>query len=198
MRPVFSTCPYALSVRGKTERLDAGFALHDQAFPYGYVRYRVGVGSSNADGLYIRFKGRGGHGAVPQATIDPVMMASRFVVDVQSVISREKDPTEFGVVSIGSLHAGTAGNIIPDEAVLLGTIRTFKPDVRAKMHDGIERTAKAVAAMAGMSGRKTWFTLRWRALITRAVGPPHGRMFITPPAMMTMQASMRTSIFMCR
>jgi len=127
---------------------DAIFALHDQPFPYGYVRYRVGVGSSNADGLYIRFKGRGGHGAVPQATIDPVMMASRFVVDVQSVMSREKDPTEFGVVSIGSLHAGTADNIIPDEAVLLGTIRTFNPDVRAKMHDGIERTAKAVAAMA--------------------------------------------------
>ena len=76
------------------------------------------------------------------------MMASRFVVDVQSVISREKDPTEFGVVSIGSLHAGTAGNIIPDEAVVFGTIRTFKPDVRARMHDGIERTAKAVAAMA--------------------------------------------------
>jgi hippurate hydrolase len=127
---------------------DAGFALHDGAFAYGYVNYRVGVGSSNADGLYIKFKGRGGHGAVPQATIDPVMMASRFVVDVQSVISREKDPTEFGVVSIGSLHAGTAGNIIPDEAVLLGTIRTYKPDVRGKMHDGIERTAKAVAAMA--------------------------------------------------
>jgi len=127
---------------------DAIFALHDQPFPYGYVRYRVGVGSSNADGLYIRFKGRGGHGAVPQATIDPVMMASRFVVDVQSVMSREKDPTEFGVVSIGSLHAGTTGNVIPDEAVLIGTIRTFQPDVRAKMHDGIERTAKAVAAMA--------------------------------------------------
>jgi amidohydrolase len=127
---------------------DAGFALHDGAFPYGYVSYRVGVGSSNADGLYIKFKGRGGHGAVPQATIDPVMMASRFVVDVQSVISREKDPNEFGVVSVGSLHAGTAGNIIPDEAVLLGTIRTFKPEVRAKMHDGIERTARAVAAMA--------------------------------------------------
>ena len=127
---------------------DAGFALHDGAFPYGYVSYQVGVGSSNADGLSIKFKGRGGHGASPQATIDPVMMASRFVVDVQSVISREKDPTEFGVVSIGSLHAGTAGNIIPDEAVLFGTIRAFKPDVLAKMHDGIERTAKAVAAMA--------------------------------------------------
>jgi hippurate hydrolase len=127
---------------------DAGFALHDQPFPYGYVRYRVGVGSSSADGLTIRFKGRGGHGAIPQATIDPVMMASRFVVDVQSVISREKDPTEFGVVSIGSLHAGSAANIIPDEAVLQGTIRTFKPEVRARINDGIVRTARAVAAMA--------------------------------------------------
>src|SRR5882672_3613857 len=129
---------------------DVGFALHSggAVFPYGYVNYTVGVRSSNADALYIRFKGRGGHGASPQATIDPVMMASRFVVDVQSVISREKDPTKFGVVSIGSLHAGTSGNIIPDEAVLLGTIRTFEPDVRTRMHDGIERTARAVADMA--------------------------------------------------
>src|SRR6202040_3311133 len=106
------------------------------------VRYRVGVGSSNADGLYIKFRGRGGHGAVPQATIDPVMMAARFVVDVQSAVSREKDPTEFGVVSIGVIHGGTAANIIPDDVVLLGTIRSFRPEVRAKMLAGIERTAK--------------------------------------------------------
>jgi amidohydrolase len=125
-----------------------GFALHDGPFAYGTVRYRVGIGSSAADGLYIKFRGRGGHGAVPQATIDPVMMAARFVVDVQSVISREKDPTEFGVVSIGAIHGGTAPNIIPDDVVLLGTIRTFKPEVRAKMLAGIERTAKAVAAMS--------------------------------------------------
>lgn len=127
---------------------DVGFALHDQPFPYGMIRYRVGPGSSSADDLFIRFKGRGGHGAVPQATIDPVMMASRFVVDVQSVISREKDPAEVGVITIGSFQSGTTGNIIPDEAVLRGTIRTFKPEVRARMIDGIERTARAVAAMA--------------------------------------------------
>jgi len=125
-----------------------GFALHDGPFAYGTVRYRVGVGSSNSDGLYIKFRGRGGHGAAPQATIDPVMMAARFVVDVQSVISREKDPTEFGVVSIGAIHGGTTGNIIPDDVVLSGTIRTFKPEVRAKMLAGIERTAKAVATMS--------------------------------------------------
>jgi amidohydrolase len=125
-----------------------GFALHDGPFAYGDVLYRVGIGSSNADSLHIKFRGRGGHGAMPQATIDPVMMAARFVVDVQSVVSREKDPTEFGVVSIGAIHGGTAENIIPDDVVLLGTIRTFKSEVRAKMLAGIERTAKAVATMS--------------------------------------------------
>jgi amidohydrolase len=127
---------------------DFAFALHAGGVPYGYVNYRVGVGSSHVDGLYIKFRGRGGHGAMPQRTIDPVMMAARFIVDVQSVISREKDPTEFGIISVGSVHSGTVGNIIPDEAQLLGTIRSFKPEVRAKMLAGIERTAKAVAAMS--------------------------------------------------
>src|SRR6266852_5758165 len=127
---------------------DFAFALHDGAFAYGTINYRVGIGSSNSDSLFVRFRGRGGHGAAPQATIDPVMIAARFIVDVQSVISREKDPTEFGVVSIGAIHGGTAENIIPDEVLVLGTIRTFKPEVRAKMLTGIERTAKAVAAMS--------------------------------------------------
>ena len=127
---------------------DFGFALHDSPGAYGTIYYRVGIGSSNSDSLAIRFHGRGGHGAAPQATIDPVMMAARFVVDVQSVISREKDPTEFGVVSIGAIHGGTAENIIPDDVLLFGTIRTFKPEVRAKMLAGIERTARAVAAMS--------------------------------------------------
>src|ERR1700726_90267 len=129
---------------------DFGFALHaNGAFAYGTVLYSVGIDSSNADGLYIKFRGRGGHGAMPQATIDPVMMAARFVVDVQSVVSREKDPTEFGVVSIGAIHGGTAENIIPDDVMLFGTIRTFKPEVRAKMLAGIERTGNAAAAMSG-------------------------------------------------
>ncbi|MGA7996217.1 MAG: amidohydrolase [Bradyrhizobium sp.] len=127
---------------------DVAFALHDGAFAYGTINYRAGIGSSNADSLFVRFRGRGGHGAAPQSTIDPVMIAARFIVDVQSVISREKDPTEFGVVSIGAIHGGTAENIIPDEVLVAGTIRTYKPEVRAKMLTGIERTAKAVAAMS--------------------------------------------------
>src|SRR5580700_4666171 len=127
---------------------DFGFALHDGAFAYGNISYRVGIGSSNSDSLEITFHGHGGHGAAPRRTVDPVMMAARFIVDVQSVISREKDPTEFGVVSIGAIQGGTAENIIPDNVLLRGTIRTFKPEVRAKMLAGIERTAKAVAAMS--------------------------------------------------
>src|SRR6202521_6291537 len=80
------------------QKPDFWFALHDGPFAYGTISYRVGIGSSNSDSLEITFHGRGGHGAAPQRTIDPVMIAARFIVDLQSVISREKDPTGFGVV----------------------------------------------------------------------------------------------------
>lgn len=157
---------------------DVGFALHSGGgvFPHGHVGYTAGVRSSSADGLFIRFKGRGGHGASPQATIDPVMMASRFVVDVQSVISREKDPTKFGVVSIGSFQAGTSANIIPDEAILQGTIRTYDEDVRARMHDGIKRTAKAIADMADAPAPLVLITEGVKAVVNdTAVGETAGK-----------------------
>jgi amidohydrolase len=148
---------------------DFGFALHATgAFAHGTVLYTVGASSSNYDGLTIKFRGRGGHGAMPQATIDPVMMAARFVVDVQSVISREKDPTEFGVVSIGTIHGGTAANIIPDDVELAGTIRSFKPEVRAKMLAGIERTARAVAAMSNAPEPLIMITEGTKAVINDA------------------------------
>jgi len=152
---------------------DVAFALHDGAFPHGTIRYRTGIGSSISDGLYIKFHGRGGHGAAPQSTIDPIVIASRFIVEVQSVISREKDPTEFAVVSIGSIHAGTVGNIIPDEARLLGTIRSFKQEVRAKVWAGIERTAKAAAAMSDAPAPEILITEGTKSVINDAavVGP---------------------------
>jgi amidohydrolase len=127
---------------------DFGFALHDAPFAYGRIGYRVGVGSSTADSIAITFHGRGGHGASPQETIDPVLIAAHFITDVQSVVSREKDPTEFGVFSVGAIHGGTAANIIPDDVLVSGTIRSFQPKVRARMLAGIERTAKAAAAMS--------------------------------------------------
>src|SRR4051794_31082397 len=77
---------------------DIALALHDTPAPHGMVFYRSGVGSSAADGLEITFHGRGGHGSAPHTTVDPIGIAARFIVDVQSVVSREKDPSEFGVV----------------------------------------------------------------------------------------------------
>jgi amidohydrolase len=127
---------------------DIAFALHAGPFSHGTGFYRTGVGSSAADSLDVTFHGRGGHGSAPHTTVDPVVIAARFIVEVQSVISREKDPNEFGVVSIGAIHGGTAPNIIPDSVRLSGTIRSYKPEVRAKLHAGIERTAKAAAAMS--------------------------------------------------
>ena len=128
---------------------NAAFALHTWPVAHGVVGFNSGPVTSNADSFEITFKGRGAHGSAPDKSIDPVMIASRFVVDVQSVISREKDPFEFGVFSIGSIQGGTSGNIIPDRVELRGTIRSYDPAVRAKMQDGIRRTAMAVAAMAG-------------------------------------------------
>lgn len=128
---------------------DYGFALHVGPGPFGSVFYKPGVINSTSDGLSIVFKGKGGHGSRPHVTIDPVMMAAHFVVDVQSVISREKDASKFGVVTIGSVQAGNAGNVIPDSATLRGTIRSHDNDTRLKMLAGVERTAKAVALMAG-------------------------------------------------
>lgn len=128
---------------------DVAFALHVGPGPVGAVTFNTGAVTSNSDALEITFKGRGGHGSAPDKTIDPIAIAARFVTDVQTVISREKDPFEFGVVTVGAFQAGTVGNIIPDTAVLRGTIRSYKPEVRAKLLDGVRRTANAAAAMAG-------------------------------------------------
>ncbi len=128
---------------------DFAFALHTSPSPYGVIGYRAGAISSNSDGLNITFKGRGGHGSAPDKTIDPIAIAARFVTDVQTVVSREKDPAEFGVVTIGAIQGGTVGNIIPDTVTLAGTIRTYKPEVRDKLLAGVRRTANAAAMMGG-------------------------------------------------
>lgn len=128
---------------------DFAFALHTSPSPYGYVGYRAGPVSSNSDGMEITFKGRGGHGSAPDKTIDPILIAARFVTDVQGVVSREKDPAEFGVVTVGAIQGGTVGNIIPDTTVVRGTIRSYQPQVREKLLAGVRRTANASAAMSG-------------------------------------------------
>nr|WP_229416200.1 amidohydrolase [Pseudoduganella armeniaca] len=128
---------------------DYAFALHSWPLAYGTVGYNSGPVSSNSDAIEIVFKGRGGHGSAPDKALDPIAIAARFVVDVQTVVSREKDPKEFGVVTIGAIQGGTVGNIIPDTVQVRGTIRSYSPDVRTKLLDGVRRVANASAAMAG-------------------------------------------------
>jgi len=128
---------------------DYAFALHSWPLAYGTVGYNAGAVSSNSDALEIVFKGRGGHGSAPDKSVDPITIAARFVVDVQTIVSREKDPKEFGVVTIGAIQGGTVGNIIPDSVQVRGTIRSYSPAVRAKLLDGVRRVAVASAAMAG-------------------------------------------------
>lgn len=128
---------------------DYAFALHSWPLAYGTIGYNDGPVSSNSDSLEITFKGRGGHGSAPDKTVDPIAIAARFVVDVQTVVSREKDPKEFGVVTIGSIQGGTVGNIIPDSVQVRGTIRSYSPQVRAKLLEGVRRVAEGSAAMAG-------------------------------------------------
>lgn len=130
-------------------RPDFAFALHSWPIAHGTVGYNAGPVSSTADNFEITFKGRGGHGSAPDKALDPVTIAARFVVDVQTVISREKDPREFGVISVGAINGGTVANIIPDNVLLRGTIRSYGEGARQKMLEGVRRVANASAGMAG-------------------------------------------------
>lgn len=127
---------------------DYGLALHSAPMAAGDVFWKAGPMTSNDDNIVISFKGRGGHGSMPQATIDPVLIAARFVVDVQAIVSREKDPQQVGVVTIAAIEGGSAGNIIPDHVTVRGTIRSYSDEIRARLIAGVKRTALAEAAMA--------------------------------------------------
>ncbi|MCW2395467.1 MULTISPECIES: amidohydrolase [unclassified Sphingobium] len=127
---------------------DYGFAAHVGNDPVGRIVVKQGAFTSNSDTIRITFKGKGGHGSMPSRTIDPIVMGARFVMDVQTVVSRQKDPFEFGVVTVGSFQAGSAANIIPDTASLALTLRSFSPEVREQLVEGVKRTALSVAAMS--------------------------------------------------
>lgn len=129
---------------------DFAIALHDYAnLPAGTIGYHAGFCYANVDSVDITFFGKGGHGAYPHKTVDPIVMAARFVTAVQTVVSRENDPVEPGVITVGSFHAGLKHNIIPDDAKLQLTVRSYKDDVRKKLLAGIERVAKAEASASG-------------------------------------------------
>ena len=104
---------------------------------------------ASADGLEIVVRGRGGHGAHPDQTVDAVLVAAQIVVALQTVVSRNLNPDETGVVTIGSIHAGEAGNVIAETATMRGTTRSFKPEVRELLHRRVREVAAGVAAALG-------------------------------------------------
>ena len=126
-------------------------AFHNSAtLPAGTIGYSVGPALANVDSVDIHVHGVGGHGAAPHTTRDPVVLASRMVGALQTLVSREIDPLDSAVVTVGSFQAGTKHNIISDEARLLLTVRSYTPEVRRQLLDGIQRIARGEAITAGL------------------------------------------------
>lgn len=118
-------------------------AVHDSHdAPAGKVMVTPGYALANVDSVDVWLYGKSGHGAHPEATVDPIVLAARTVLAWQTLISREKDPLEPAVLTVGSIQGGSKYNIIPDEVHLQITLRTYKPEVRKQMLDGIARIAK--------------------------------------------------------
>jgi hippurate hydrolase len=113
--------------------------------PHGRVAYSEGQLLANVDSVDITVRGKGGHGSAPHTTVDPVVLAARIVLDLQTIVSREVDPRDPAVVTVGSIHGGTKHNIIPAEVKLQLTVRTLKDDVRKQVLEAIVRLTKAAA-----------------------------------------------------
>jgi hippurate hydrolase len=161
-------------------------ALHDSgSVPAGQIAWVEGFAYANVDSVDITLFGKGGHGAKPDSTVDPIVLAARTILALQTLISREKDPMEPGVITVGSIHAGTKHNIIPDEAKLQLTVRSYAPAVRKQLLAGIVRIVKA-EAVAGNSPKEPLiafsegqdalyndpaFTHRLVAAISKGLGP---------------------------
>jgi len=126
-------------------------AIHDNStLPAGQIAYVPGFIMAGTDSVDITVRGLGGHGARPELTKDPVVVASEIVVALQTIVSRERSPLDPVVVTVGTIHGGTRRNIIPDEVKLELTVRTFKAETRKAVLASIERIAKGVATAAGI------------------------------------------------
>ena len=127
------------------------FALHLwPGLPFGKVATKAGPIMAAADAFEMEIRGSGGHGAMPHLAADAVVIAAQVVTTLQTVVSREIDPVEPAVLTVGEIGAGTAFNIIPEKARLGGTVRTLNPDLRERMPGRIEALARGVAK--GMRG----------------------------------------------
>ena len=129
---------------------DVGVAMHvDNLLPAGQAGITSGIYNTNADSLRITIYGKGGHGSAPHTTIDPIVIAARTILTLQTITSRELKPGEMAVITVGYIQAGTKNNIIPDHAELGLTVRTFQPEIRKQILAAIARITKAEAEAGG-------------------------------------------------
>jgi amidohydrolase len=137
-------------------KVEAVFGLHVFPFAAGTIRVRPGGFMAAADTLAIRVRGRQTHGALPWQGADPIVVASQIVLGLQTIVSRQTDLTTApAVITLGIFQAGNRSNIIPDEARLEGTIRTFDPEMRRSIHERVRRTAASIAEAAGTAAEVT-------------------------------------------
>jgi amidohydrolase len=133
----------------KFPRPDYCLGLHcDGRKPHGHISFGEGLIMANCDTIEITVRGKGGHGASPHTAIDPIVLAARIVLDLQTLVSRETNPTDPVVITVGSIHGGTKHNIIPAEVKMQLTVRTLKDEVRKNILDGIKRVVEFAAKSA--------------------------------------------------
>lgn len=145
---------------------DVVLGQHVMAMPAGTLNWREGVVTSAGDSMQITLYGRGAHGSMPQASIDPVVMGASVVLRLQTIVSREVAPTDAVVVTVGALQAGTKENVIPDEAVLKLNVRTFDEDVRKHVLGAIKRIVQAEARASGATKQPKFTDLDHYTLVT--------------------------------
>ena len=138
-------------------KVDAIFGLHiNSATEVGTIRYKSGAMMASADAFSIKVKGKQSHGSQPWLGVDPIMVSSQIIQGLQTIVSRQSDLTKAPVViTVGAIHSGVRFNIIPEEAVMIGTIRTLDANMRLNVLDKIQKTATLIAQSAGATAEVT-------------------------------------------
>ncbi|EHB62528.1 M20 peptidase aminoacylase family protein [Paenibacillus lactis] len=142
---------------GALEGVQAIFGMHNKPdLPVGTIGIKEGPLMAAADGFVVEVAGKGSHAAVPEAGLDPIVTASHIITALQSIVSRNVSPLKSAVISVTKLHSGTAWNVIPDKALLEGTIRTFDDDVRQQVLERFSQVVQGVAAAFGTKAAVRW------------------------------------------
>src|SRR6202166_1517636 len=132
-------------------RPDYALALHDSSeLEVGKISYTPGYSLASSTAVEVTIRGRGAHGSRPEVSKDPIVLAAEYIMAIQTIVSRENSPFDPAVVTVGSIHGGTKGNIIPDDVHLQLNIRTYKEEVRQHILAALERMAQGIAAADGI------------------------------------------------